>query len=218
MTCSVCGKPACGLICSACLEQSRRVFALLVVLFLSPVSHALNFGKPVSFGVAVDMSAPHLAAQHRLVLTSLLSRVTRVGDSVQLVRVCDKPATVAELKLTAKLSSSSIKALVTEATKPCNTRGSAITSGLDALGSKSVYLVLSDGGLTDDKRAGQFASVARHKLSNTSTRALAFFGLTGQRDSLKAQLPNDPRILTAGSADLSNAYAQLVALVKAGRR
>ena len=218
MTCSVCGKPSNGLLCALCLDQLRRVLCALVLVLFSPVSHALNFGKPVSFGVAVDMTSPHLANQHRLVITSLLTRVARVGDSVQLVRICNQPQTVAELKLTSKLSTSAIKRLVSEVTKPCNTRGSAITSGLETLGSKNVYLILSDGGLTDDNRRADFTRVTRVVMSDRNVHALAFFGLTGQRDNLKAQLPTDARILTAGSADLSNVYAQLVALIKAGRK
>lgn len=235
MTCSVCGKPARGLICLACLEQLRRVFALLVLMFLAPLSYALNFGgRSIVLNIGVDMTGsqhnPEYTKAALIVVESALLRWARVGDTVKLSRVCDHVGTVASLQVSQPITPRNARMYAKELLKPCTGRGSQITQQfkqwLGQGSGRNFYVLATDGLISDDPQASQLGQVAQRLMNNPNTYGLFVFGLSEKKTGLlsardvfgRAVGGSQGRLVLAGLIDYPNAYGLFSQRIQGGRK
>jgi hypothetical protein len=197
---------------------------------LGGVASSLSFGpRPLHFLIAVDMTptAPEYIKNARLVVSAVLTKQVKAGDSFTLRRVCANVATIAEYEVTKKLTKGEAGRLAADVAKPCTGRGSAITSALKNVvtAKKTVYTLITDGGLTDDPLRASFSAVVRSIVNDPNTGAFFVSGLSSRalgassiRDSFKASVGASNRVILSGAADLANSYALFDQLVKGARK
>lgn len=203
-------------------------FLVVAALMVTSQTHAFSLsGKHIRIGIATDMTGaqhnPNYTRKTLLTLHSTL-KMARAGDTITLIRICDYASTSANMKLSKKLTVTEIKNLSSEAMRPCQRKGSAITKAIQMLSKNNnhINVIFTDGGLSNDKQAAQFTKAVQRLEKSKLTW---FAGLSTQRqkntsirDALANQLPANTPVLLSGLAETQNGFSQLVKAIKKARK
>lgn len=230
--------------------MSPTLLSFLSLLNPAPASAASVLGlstPPLHLIVALDMTgssknpAFQYASQAKLLAQSILLNQVRSGDTITLLRVCNGVQTVADFtfqsKNGARLPKADILRYTNAVTKPCTTKGSAITAALAQANTSAartakvgdVVVLFSDGATADDPQQAKLGDTLSRLLKSPALRTVLIAGLSPEKDKNDDSIrdtfvrtlgpgADDKRVLMAGAYDLSNVYPVFADAVKKARK